>query len=274
VAEHQRAGGSVVVTEIIHLNAGTLVAPGYPIVVCHCLALRDGESVALVDSGIGLLDAADPERRLGRELIEQAGFQFNEHDTAARRLEAIGVSRERVRDIVLTHADPDHTGGLADFPEAEVHLAEEELRELQAEQPRYVQTHVAHEPRWRTYRASENRQEWFGLPARRLDVPLSSAALLVELPGHTLGHCGVAVERSSGWLLHVGDAYYLRAELERPDHPVDQLASAAAEDDALRRRSLEHLRRLAREHADEVTMCGYHDLEELPRGCLDPEHGV
>ena len=78
-------------TELIHLNCGTLRVPNFPTVVCHCLALREGDHAALIDTGIGLQDCKDPDGRLGRELIDAAGFQFNEHDTALRRLEALGI---------------------------------------------------------------------------------------------------------------------------------------------------------------------------------------
>ena len=37
---------------------------------------------------------------------------------------------------------------------------------------------------------------------------------MVDLPGHSAGHFGVAVERNDGWLLHAGDAYYDHREIE------------------------------------------------------------
>jgi glyoxylase-like metal-dependent hydrolase (beta-lactamase superfamily II) len=93
--------------------------------------------------------------------------------------------------------------------------------------------------------------------------------LLIPLPGHTRGQCAVAIERDGGWLLHAGDAYYLRAELTQPDHPVSALAAARADDDPARRASLDHLRRLAAEPS--ITMCNYHDIGELPQECIDWE---
>ncbi|MFE6931116.1 MBL fold metallo-hydrolase [Streptomyces sp. NPDC057699] len=42
--------------------------------------------------------------------------------TAARQVEKLGFSRDDVRHIVLTHFDADRIGGLADFPDAQVHL--------------------------------------------------------------------------------------------------------------------------------------------------------
>lgn len=251
---------------IHHLNCGTLVVPSYPTVVCHCLLLEGENGLALVDTGIGLLDVQQPVERLGQDLIDAAGFQFNEPDTGVRRIQRLGFDASHVRHIVLTHCDPDHAGGLADFPNAEVHVAEEELASLRAGHWRYVQRQFEHQPRWKSYGRSE--RQWFGLEARPVDLGFSSEVLLIPLPGHTLGHCGVAIRQQDGWLLHVGDAYYLRVELTDDDHPVAVIAAQRADNDVLRRKSLAELRRLVRDHSDEIQMIGYHDISELPEQCL------
>lgn len=251
-------------TTLHHLNCGTLRVPSYPTVVCHCLLLQEGDRLALIDTGIGLHDVREPDARLGRPLIDMAGFQFHESDTAVRRIEALGLSPQAVEHIVLTHGDPDHAGGLADFPAAQVHVAAEEQAHLEHGHPRYVPTQFAHGPRWKTYLPAS--QTWFGLAARPIELGFASEVLLVPLFGHTLGHCGVAVQQGARWLLHVGDAYYLRAELTTDEHPVSQLAALRADDDPLRRASLAQLRRLARDHAHEIELVGYHDLSELPAG--------
>lgn len=248
-------------TRIHHINCGTLLVPGYPTVVCHCLLLDDPNGLALVDTGIGLLDVQNPAERLGRPLIDAAGFQFHAHDTAVRRIEGFELSPGEVGHIVLTHADPDHTGGLADFPAAHVHVSEEELASVSSGHWRYVSTHFAHNPRWQLHGGST--RDWFGLEARPVDLGFTSEVLLIPLFGHTRGHCGVAISQGDRWLLHVGDAYYLRAELTDENHPVSALAAQRADDDPLRRKSLSELRRLFRDHGDQIEMCGYHDIGEL-----------
>jgi glyoxylase-like metal-dependent hydrolase (beta-lactamase superfamily II) len=249
---------------IHHLDCGLLHAPPLPPASCHCLLLeRDGVS-ALVDTGIGLQDIAHPHERIGAAAIAAAGFRFHEALTAVRQIERLGRRAEDVRDIVLTHADADHVGGLADFPAAAVHLSAEEHAEVVAGKPRYSAAQFAHGPRWVVHAASDTR--WFGLEARRFNLSVGLEAYLVPLFGHTLGHCGVAVRDGGRWLLHVGDAYYLRAELESDEHPVSELARLRAEDDDARRRSLGLLRKSIHEHGSEVDLCGYHDRGELPSG--------
>ena len=247
---------------IHHINCGTLLVPNFPTVVCHCLLLEDQTGLALVDTGIGLLDVQNPVERLGQELIDMAGFQFNEHDTAVRRIEQMGFSPNDVRHIVMTHCDPDHAGRLAGFPNAEVHVAEEELSHALSGHWRYIPRQLEHKPRWTTYDSS--KRKWFGLEARPVSLGFSSEVLLIPLFGHTLGHCGVAVQQGEGWLLHVGDAYFLRAELADESHPVSALAAQRADNDQWRRLSLNELRRLWSEHGDEIQITGYHDIKELP----------
>jgi glyoxylase-like metal-dependent hydrolase (beta-lactamase superfamily II) len=251
---------------IHHINCGTLLVPGYPTVVCHCLLLEDPQGLALVDCGIGLLDVRQPVERLGQALIDLAGFQFHEHDTAMRRIEALGLNPDDVRHIVLTHADPDHAGGLADFSNAIVHVSIEEQAHLESGHWRYVPVQFAHQPKWKTYGPSE--RTWFGLEARSVSLGFEAEVLLIPLFGHTLGHCGVAISQGNRWLLHVGDAYYLRAELTDDNHPVDAMAAQRAVDDAGRRSSLATLRRLAQNHAGEIDMVGYHDITELRAGAV------
>lgn len=237
-------------------------APGLPPAVSHCLLLEDSGRLALIDTGLGTQDIARPLERLGQTLIDIVGFQLLEDEPALRQIERLGLSPTRLTDIVLTHADVDHVGGLSDFPAARVHLSAEELRNVTGRHPRYVQAPFAHQPRWNPIESAP--LEWYGLPATPLQLELDADALLVSLPGHTLGHCGVAIRLDSTWLLHVGDAYYLRVELTADDHPVSALAAQRADDDAQRRHTLHQLRRLARDHADEITMLGYHDPDELP----------
>lgn len=107
---------------------------------------------------------------------------------------------------------------------------------------------------------------WFGLPAAEVAPELLGAdVLLVELPGHARGHCGVAVRQGAGWLLHAGDAVFFHSELEEMPH----MPTAARgyqwfmeTSQVRRRRSLKALRALVRDAGGDVRVVCIHD----PRG--------
>jgi len=250
--------------KIYHLNCGILHAPPGPPASCHCMLVEHGGRVVLLDTGIGLQDISNPLERVGQPAIEAAGFQFHEPLTAARQLESLGYQVSDLSDIVLTHGDPDHSGGLADFPTARVHISKEEHSQIGSGHWRYSSAQFSHGPQWVTHSSSSER--WFGLEARPLNLFPGHETFLVPLFGHTLGHCGVAIQEKDQWLFFIGDAYYLRVELSTDDHPVSLLTAQRADDDHQRRVSLTDLRRLTRDHATDIEMFGYHDFTEFPSG--------
>jgi glyoxylase-like metal-dependent hydrolase (beta-lactamase superfamily II) len=249
-------------TKVYHINCGFLHVPPQPKVICHCLLLEDQNGLALVDTGIGLLDVRLPMERLGRSLIENSGFILDEANTAFRQIEKLGLRPADVRHIVLTHCDADHAGGLSDFPQAAVHVSAEELSSLEQGQPRYRPIQFAHGPHWQTYPPST--QQWFGLEARPVALDFQAQVLLIPLFGHTLGHCGVAVKQEDRWVLYVGDAYYLKVETLMDDHPVSALSAQAAVVDEQRRRSLAKLKQLLRDYPGQIEMFSFHDPTEFP----------
>ena len=91
-------------------------------------------------------------------------------ETAIKQVEALGFDAGDVRRIVATHLDPDHSGGLPDFPDAEVHVF---ARELEAaldpqlrERPRYSRSPLAHGPNW--VRHEVEGDDWFGFEGVRI----------------------------------------------------------------------------------------------------------
>lgn len=198
------------------LGARGLRARGH--LVCHCLLIETDDCLALVDTGFGLDDVARPSRRLGpvRHLLAPV---LSPDETAARQVEALGFAIDDVRHIVLTHLDLDHAGGLSDFPSAEVHVlaAEKDAADhprTVLEKERYHAVQWAHGPTWQTYEPTG--EPWRGFRAVRQLRGLPPEILMVPLAGHSRGHAAIAVQTPEGWLLHCGDAYFHRGEMERP----------------------------------------------------------
>ena len=183
--------------------------------VAHCLLVEGDHGLTLVDTGFGTADIA--EKRMGKGFIRTMGPSLDPAETAVAQVRAAGYDAGDVTDIVLTHLDLDHAGGLGDFPDARVHLFADELAAATArrslrERNRYVGAQWAHGPRWVEHAVAG--EEWLGFEAVKV---LSDDVLLIPLRGHTRGHCGVAVRRpSGGWFLHAGDSYFSHGEKETP----------------------------------------------------------
>ncbi len=238
--------------------------------VCHCLLIESEEGLVLVDTGIGLMDIAEPQQRLGRLFSMSMGAVFDREETALRQVEALGFQVSDVRHIVLTHLDLDHAGGIADFPKAKVHVMSAELDAAMhpnsaLEKLRYREVQWAHHPKWVRH-AISGGERWFGFESVKALSAKETEVLLVPVNGHTRGHAAVAVRTQGKWLLHAGDAYFFHGEMESPRRcPAGFRAfqSVIAADDQQRRHNQRRLRQCAKEHADSVDLFCAHDTLEF-----------
>lgn len=243
---------------VYHLNCVRIESP-LGSAIGHCVLIELDGKLTLVDAGIGMTETKNPEKTLGKDLIDSTGFQFDEQLTAIKQIELLGFDPASVTNIICSHLDPDHIGGLSDFPKAVVHFSYEEYDSFKSGNDRYINSQLAHQPEIKLY--SQNDSEWFGLPARKLNLKFE--AYLIPLFGHTLGHCGLVFRNKNSWTFYVGDAYYLRAELTDRNHPVDQLATFRAMDNKMRKESLEKIRNIVSAHGHEMDYFGYHDPTEF-----------
>lgn len=250
---------------LIHGEGGWL-APAH--MCCHCLLVEGRNGLILVDTGLGTADIANPVRLgLGFNLLTRPKLMMEE--TAIQQIRALGFDPRDVRDVVPTHLDLDHAGGLGDFPWAQVHVFEREYDAAMArrsihEKARYIPSQWAHGPQWARHEVQGER--WMGFDAMRALPGTDDEVLLVPLTGHTHGHCGIAVRSGTGWLLHCGDAYFYRGEKDwDPTCPLGLriFQSLLQMDGAARVANQQRLRELKRDHGSEVTLFCAHDSVEL-----------
>jgi len=278
-ATRQSTGTSGI--RIHHLNCGTMCPYGRRFMAgegglldtyemcCHCLLIETAQGLVLVDSGLGSDDVRNP-LRLGRPFLAAVRPQLRQEETALAQVLALGFKQEDVRHIVLTHLDLDHAGGIADFPDAKVHVFDTEIAAAMApslrEKMRYVSSQWAHGPDW--VRHKLEGESWFGFEALRAIPGLDPDVLLVPLTGHTRGHCGVAVKTGDRWMIHCGDAYFFRGEVETPAHcPIGLMAfqSLMQMNGPQRLNNQRRLRELRAQHGGEIDIVCAHDPVELAR---------
>jgi glyoxylase-like metal-dependent hydrolase (beta-lactamase superfamily II) len=237
---------------------------------CHCLLLETEGGLTLVDTGYGLRDVHDPRGRLSGFFLGMMAPDLREDMTAVRQVERLGFKATDVRQIVLTHLDFDHAGGLDDFPHAQVHMLRAERDAALAQRTwldrqRYRPQQWSTRAQWRTHDAGGG-SAWFGFDCVR-DVPgMPPDVLLVPLAGHTHGHAGVAVRGEHGWVMLAGDAYFHHAEM-RWDQPwctpgLRAYQTMMEKDRRARLANQQRLRELRHAHGGEVQLfCAHDNLE-------------
>jgi glyoxylase-like metal-dependent hydrolase (beta-lactamase superfamily II) len=274
------------VMRIHHLNCGTSCPLGGRLfdgtshglihghIVCHCLLIESDAGLVLVDTGFGKQDVRHPDRLSGffKTLNH---IKLRSEDTAVAQIRALGFNPRDVRHIIVTHLDFDHAGGLEDFPNATVHVTSREKEAADAGaggmfvgKRRYLPIQWDDVNKWQLYPMAGGDQ-WFGFDAVRSLSGLPAEILLVPLAGHTWGHTGVAIDTGKGWLLHAGDAYFYRGEVnqrERNCPPGMRAYQRMMEvDRTSRMRNQAKLRALSLDGHAQVQIFCAHDAVELAR---------
>ncbi|MBF0237521.1 MAG: MBL fold metallo-hydrolase [SAR324 cluster bacterium] len=269
---------------IHHLNCGTMCVRGRFLVndsgglfakahlVCHCLLIESDAGLILVDTGIGMQDILKPEKRIGRLNLKMLLPALKPEESALKQVATLGFKASDVRHIIVTHLDLDHIGGIADFPQAQIHIFKTEY-ETGVVSPglmqllRYRRIQWNHHPVWDP--RSLHGEQWFGLESVQALEDKLPEILIVPLAGHTPGHSGIAVKTDNGWLFHCGDAYFYHAEVS-VTHPhctpvLTILQQFNVMDRDTRRANVERLRQLKQEHPGEVDLFCSHDPSDFER---------
>lgn len=185
-----------------HLNSeGYLPLPYQPVLI-----EIDGGSI-LVDAGTGPELAAEWEEPVGETLAS---------------LEALGTPADRIDTVVLTHAHPDHVGGLSQivdgrrapvFGNARHLISFEEWRYWQTENLPEPSSHMA--PVARIHLATLREAGLLDLIDDEIEI--APGVLTFPTPGHTPGHLSVAVGSQGERAIVAGDAVLTDHSLEHPE---------------------------------------------------------
>lgn len=266
--------------KIHHLNCGSMCPKGIGLIfkgqtklVTHCLLVETSKNLVLIDTGFGTHDCLDPFNRLGPTHQLFLGPTLEIQQTAVRQVEALGFDAKDVTDLLLTHLDLDHAGGISDFPHANVHVMASEY-----EIARTAHTDLILSQRYRTAQWGNHKnwsfhsllgEHWLGFEAIRPLPGSEDQILMIPLAGHTKGHAGFALNAGGSWLFHAGDCYYSHTSMNLENHrlpkALEQFEKIMSFDDEARKTNVERLRHLKHEYRTSIDVFCSHDPYDFKR---------
>ena len=202
-------------------------------------AIGSEAHVVLVDTGFpgAYYEDADAAGRV--DGLDSFGHlvRLDPENRPQAQLALLGLDPEDVTELVITHGDIDHVGGIHDFPGATVVLSR---AERESGPPRYF--------------GDARPMDWPAEGRCRLvdgDEELAAGVTLLATPGHSPGHLSLLVRlRESGVVVLACDAISREAELASG-------VNGGASDNEAAGRSTERLLEIARR--DEALLVYGHD---------------
>ena len=175
------------------------------------------DGLVLFDTGLDPALKTDPNyisQAIGRFLVDRI-FQFDiaPDDKLGKQLERLDVAPEAVKKAIISHLHFDHVGGIADIPEAELLVSDEEWAQLSDPHPEHewiLREHVELPgANWRTVKFQPMNDPLVAPFGGGHDVMGDGSMVLLPTPGHTPGSMSLLL-RSTGMppILLIGDLAY------------------------------------------------------------------
>jgi N-acyl homoserine lactone hydrolase len=231
-----------------------------PVPIPAYLVEHPTAGAVLIDTGMAKAVAEEGAKALGVAAGIAYTVEMEPGWAVTEQLPALGVDPMDVRTVVMTHLHYDHTGAIAEFPQATfvVDVAEWRAARSGGFTKGYAAKLIDHPYDWREIDFEDPRVTSFASFGRTVDLFGDGAIRLLSTPGHSRGHMSVLVNLESGReLLITADAAYSQRTIDEDLLPVFV-------DDVHRyRRSLREIRRYLEQTPDAEVICG-HDPERWP----------
>ena len=141
-------------------------------------------------------------------------FKFNvtKENEIGFQLHKLGISNDRIKNVVLTHLHIDHTGGIKDFKNVEFILNECEYKNPSGHFSELV-------PNWFKPKTVNYKKDFIETFEQAFPLTKSEDLLLVPTGGHTKNHASVLFKTDEYDILFAGDVCYNQEQLIVDDLP-------------------------------------------------------
>jgi glyoxylase-like metal-dependent hydrolase (beta-lactamase superfamily II) len=229
-------------------DSGEYKGRSYDIVI-SCYLIKHGDTWMLWDTGF------DKSFQAG---VTQGQLKMDLKDTIADQLARLGLKREDIRYVALSHAHFDHSGQSNDFPDATLVLQRKEyavLADRKNAEAHFITPELlsAHAPERGEHalRLIDGDHDFFG----------DGLVKAIALPGHTPGHMALQLKLPhAGTVVLSGDQWHFpenRAKHQVPSFNFDHAATLASSE------KLERI--IRREHARLIIQHEPKDNMALPK---------
>lgn len=179
--------------------------------------IEHSEGVIVIDTGenaeIINPDYFNPVGKLAAGYSKR-NFKFNvrKENEIGFQLRKLGISNDRIKNVVLTHLHIDHTDGIKDFKNVEIIVNEKEYKNPSGHFPELV-------PNWFKPKTVNYKKDFIEIFNEAFPLTKSEDLLLIPTGGHTKNHASVLFKTDEFDILFAGDVCYNQEQLIANDLP-------------------------------------------------------
>lgn len=141
-------------------------------------------------------------------------FKFNvtRENEIGFQLRKLGISNDKIKNVVLTHLHIDHTDGIKDFENVEIIVNEQEYKNPSSHFSELV-------PNWFKPKTVNYKKDFIETFEEAFPLTESEDLLLIPTGGHTKHHASVLFKTDECDILFAGDVCYNQEQLIAEDLP-------------------------------------------------------